>query len=86
MASSGFEKFKILPAGARALLRSDQVRADLQRRAESVQRAAQGQTAAEITADSYTGKGRAGATVIGVPMAQEQDRRILGGAIDAAGH
>lgn len=86
MAASGFEKFKILPKGARSLLRSDQVRADLQRRAESVQRAAQGQTEAELTADSYTGKGRAGATVIGVPLAQEQDQRILGGAIDAAGH
>lgn len=86
MAISGFEKFKISSPGARALLRSGGVRADLQRRAEAVRTAAQPQTDADLTADSYIGKGRAGATVIGVPMPIEQDRRILGGAIDAAGN
>lgn len=84
MASSGFEKFKISSAGARALLRSDGVRADMQRRADAVLRVAQSQTDAELTADSVIGPGRAGASVFGVPMREEQAHRILGGAIDAA--
>lgn len=85
MASSGFERFKINSAGAKELLRSDGVRADMQRRADAVLSAAQPQTDAELTAGSVIGPGRAGASVFGVPMREEQDRRILGGAIDAAG-
>lgn len=86
MTVSGFEKFKISSPGARALMRSDGVRADLQRRAENVSRAAEASSGIMLTADTYIGKNRAGATVIGVPMPIEQDRRILGGAIDAAGN
>lgn len=84
MASSGFEKFKLTSAGAKSLLRSDGVRADMQRRASAVLAAAQPQTDAELTAQAVTGPGRAGASVFGVPMREEQDSRILGGAIDAA--
>lgn len=84
MAASGFEKFKLNSAGAKALLRSDGVRQDMTRRANAVLAAAQPQTDAELTADSVIGSGRAGASVFGVPMREEQDRRVLGGAIDAA--
>lgn len=92
------ERFKLNSRGARALLRSDGVRADLQRRAEAVKAVAEPQWEAatadihteepvRVIADSYTGSGRAGATVIAIHPASlriEQDRRILGGAIDAA--
>lgn len=84
MATSGFEKFKISSVGARALLRSPGVQGDMQRRADAVLRAAQPHTDAELTAAAVVGRGRAGATVFGVPMREETTRRILGGAIDAA--
>lgn len=80
----GFERFTIDSKGAKALLRSDGVREDLQRRAEQVKAAAQGQTRRELIADSYIGTGRAGATVIGVSETEEAAERILGTAIDAA--
>lgn len=86
MANNGLERFKILSPGARALLRSDGVRADMQRRADNVLRVAQGQTEAELTAQAVIGPGRAGASVYGVPLREESARRILGSAIDAAGH
>jgi hypothetical protein len=84
MARGAVEKFKLTPAGARALLRSPGVRDDLEARAERIKAAAQPYTDNDLIADSYIGKGRAGATVIGVPMRQERDERILGSAIDAA--
>lgn len=84
MAKTGFDRFKIRSAGAKELLRSDRVRGDLERRAGKVRAAAAGSTDAHLIADSYTGRGRAGATVIGVPMRQEVKERILGRAIDAA--
>jgi hypothetical protein len=85
--AQALERFTIDSAGARALLRSDGVRADLDARAQRVKAAAEGQVDSdvEIIADSYIGSGRAGATVIGVPMRIERRRRVLGGAVDAAG-
>lgn len=84
-------RFRLLSDGARAVLRSDSVRADLERRAIRVAQAARGRApgvfsraSGGIVADSYTGSGRAGATVIGVPIDYEQENRTLGGAIDAA--
>lgn len=86
VAGAEFEKFKISSAGARALLRSPGVRADMQRRADAVLRAAQPHTDAELRAEAVVGKGRAGATVFGVPLREEAARRVLGSAIDAAGN
>lgn len=92
------ERFRLNSRGAKALLRSDGVRAELQRRADAVRSVAEPQWQAatadshvpepvRVIADSYTGSGRAGATVIAIhpaSLAIEQDQRILGGAIDAA--
>lgn len=84
MPSPGLQRFVIDSKGAKAVLRSEGVRADLQRRAEAVKTAAQGKTDRELIADSYVGRGRAGATVIGVSESEETRERILGSAIDAA--
>lgn len=83
--AGAFEKFVIESAAARALLRSDTVRKDLERRARNVAEAAQGQHPPnfEVRADSYVGAGRAGATVVGL-LRVERRSRALGGAIDAA--
>jgi len=80
------ERFTINSAGFREILRSDEVRADLLRRAEQVKTAAQPHMPDEfeLIADSFTGQNRASAGVIGVPMRLESRRRILGAAIDAA--
>lgn len=84
------ERFRLNSAGVRQILRSDEVRSDLQRRADQVKAGADAQLAGlegphpEVAADSYVGSGRAGATVIGVPLPLEESRRILGNAIDAA--
>jgi hypothetical protein len=92
------ERFRINSRGARALLRSPGVRAELQRRADSVKAVAEPQFQAatadshvpdpvRVIADTYTGSSRAGATVIAIHPSSlriERDRRILGGAIDAA--
>jgi hypothetical protein len=85
MAKSGFEKFTMKTGGARALLRSDEVRRDLDRRARNVAEVAQAQHPPdfEVRADSYVGAGRAGATVVGL-LRLERTNRVLGGAIDAA--
>lgn len=85
MARSGFEKFKLHPNAARKILRSDDVRQDLERRARNVAQVAQGQHPPDfdVRADSYVGAGRAGATVVGL-LSLERTRRVLGGAIDAA--
>jgi hypothetical protein len=89
--AGAIEKFVIDSGGARALLRSPGVRAMLLARALRVAAAADAQLATldapypAVEADSYTGAGRAGATVLGVPLPLERSRRILGGAIDAAG-
>lgn len=91
MAASGLEKFVIKSAGAKALLRSAGVRADLGMRAGRVRAAADPELAAldesypALKVESDTGPGRAGATVTGVPLPLERSRRILGGALDAAG-
>ena len=85
------EKFRIIPRGAQDLLRSEGVRADLHARAERVAAAADAQLATldaaypATVADSSVGRGRAGATVLGVPVPLEESRRILGSAVDAAG-
>lgn len=91
MASAGLEKFKLNSAGVRDLLRSEGVRADLHVRAERVKAAATPQLVAldapypSLKVDSSIGVGRADATVTGVPLPLERSRRILGGAMDAAG-
>lgn len=77
-------RFRHSSAGYRSILRSEGVREDLQRRADQVKRAAQDQTRRELIADSYVGRGRSGATVIGVSETEETRERVLGGAIDAA--
>jgi len=83
--------FRLNSRGMKALLRSDDVREDLERRADRVAQQVRGQVEGVlehgeggIVADSYTGRGRVGATVIGVPMEVEARDRVLGGAIDAA--
>ncbi|MGW7296084.1 hypothetical protein ACWGIB_27325 [Streptomyces xiamenensis] len=85
------ERFRVNRAGLRELLTSDGVRADLEARARRVAAAARargegvlGHGEDGIVADSYTGKSRAGATVVGVPMDVETRDRVLGGSIDAA--
>lgn len=77
--------------GMKEVLISEEVKDDLVRRARNVaaevRRTAPGvfsRAPGGIIADGYTGRGRAGATVIGVPLAYEQKHRALGGAIDAA--
>lgn len=80
-----FERFEHNGKGYVAVLRSDEVRADLQRRADAVKERAEASFAGlRLIADTNTGKRRAGATVLGVPMRIEKARRILGRAIDAA--
>lgn len=91
MASTGLEKFRLSSAGAKALLRSPAVKADLHARAERVKAAAEPELAAldepypSVKVTSDIGPGRAGATVTGVPLPLERSRRILGAALDAAG-
>lgn len=77
--------------GLTKVLTSEGVRADLERRAERVADQVRGRHPAVfsrapegIIVDSYVGRGRAGATVIGVPLAYEEKHRPLGAAIDAA--
>ncbi|SFD14401.1 hypothetical protein [Streptomyces aidingensis] len=84
-------RFRLNGRGVRELLRSEGVRQDLERRAEAVAQQVRGRAPGVlsahpggIAADSYTGRGRAGATVIGVPLDYEEEHRPLGGAIDAA--
>ncbi|MFE5021400.1 hypothetical protein [Streptomyces sp. NPDC056690] len=85
------ERFRVNRAGLRELLKSDGVRADLEARARRVATAARARGdgvldrgEGGIVADSYTGRSRAGATVIGVPMDIEARDRVLGASIDAA--
>lgn len=84
-------KFRMRSAGARALLRSAGVRADLHGRALRVKAVADADLATldapypQVEVFNDVGPGRAGATITGVPLPLEQSRRILGGAIDAAG-
>lgn len=89
--SSGFDRFKHSWPGYRQVLRSAEVRADMQRRATAVANQARGRLPAgnkgshiTILADTAVGRNRAGATVIGVPMHLERKHRILGSSIDAA--
>lgn len=87
MARPGLESFRHKSKGYRAVLRSDGVAGDMQARADRVKRAAEPniQTeGVELNADVTIGKARASATVFGVPMSEEMDRRVLGRAIDAA--
>ncbi|WP_049566877.1 hypothetical protein [Streptomyces sp. SBT349] len=92
------ERFRLNSRGAKALLRSDGVREDMQRRADAIKAVAEPQWQAatagiggldpvRVIADTSVGSGRAFGTVIAIHPASlriEQDRRILGGAIDAA--
>lgn len=90
--------FRMNSRGARALLRSDGVRDHMQRRADAVwavaapafERATSSvwsRYPVRVVADTAVGSGRAFATVIAVHPASlriERERRILGGALDAA--
>jgi hypothetical protein len=87
----GLERFKLDHSGMRGLLRSTGVRADLHARALRVKAVADAELLRldapypSTVADSSVGANRASATVLGVPLPLERSRRILGGAIDAAG-
>lgn len=81
------ERFQLNSPGMREILRSDGVQQLLQAKAGKVKAQVDAELAGEglnIIADTQVGRNRAGATVIGVPMRIEADRRILGRAIDAA--
>ncbi|MFB6948896.1 hypothetical protein ACFV85_14970 [Streptomyces niveus] len=92
------ERFQINSRGAAALLKSDGVRADLERRAQAVadwagpyfeQALADSGTPepVRIIADSYTGRTRAGATAIAVhpgSLRIEQEHGYFRGAMSAA--
>lgn len=91
LGSLGIAKFKMSPQGFRDVLRSESVRADMGRRAQNVARAARGRmptgnkgTGVRLIADTHSGRNRAGATVIGIPMWMEKRYRVLGASIDAA--
>lgn len=92
------ESFRIKSRGAEALLKSDGVRADLERRAQAVagwagpyfeQALADSGTPepVKIIADSYVGRTRAGATAIAVhpgSLRVERDHGYFRGAMSAA--
>jgi len=83
------DRFNYSKAGYLKILKSPEVRAALQRRADKVKAAAEAALPAEagdaeIFADTTIGRTRAGATVLGVPLRIEQDRRPLGQAMSAA--
>jgi hypothetical protein len=89
--ATGLERFRLDSRGMKTILKSSGVREDLLARANRVAAQARGRTEGVldhgpggIVADSYTGRSRAGATVIGVPMEVESTERVLGSAIDAA--
>ncbi|MEM9134281.1 MAG: hypothetical protein AAGE88_18175 [Actinomycetota bacterium] len=86
MAQPGLIRFTYSPKGYRDILRSEAVRRIVLAKAERVADAARPEVPGGwwIRADSYTGRNRAGATVMGVPMRLERKRRILGRAMDAA--
>jgi hypothetical protein len=83
-------KFTHNRAGYREVMKSASMRADLQARADRVRATAEALLPDEpgrdpyLLADTNVGRNRAGATIIGVPMRLEVERRILGQAIDAA--
>jgi hypothetical protein len=89
--AGGLERFKLSSPGARRILRSGGVQSDLVRRAGRVWQAADDQLRSlegpypTLRTEATTGPGRAGVTITGVPLPLEESRRILGGAIDAAG-
>lgn len=95
MAKGGMHLERFVPssAGFREILRGDAVRSDLQRRADNVeavlsQSYSPHHNIRKTFADSYVGSSRAGATAGAegpAVMAIEAKRRIIGGAIDAAG-
>jgi hypothetical protein len=92
------ERFRINSRGAAALLKSEGVRADLERRARAVldqagpqfeQALADSGTAepVRLVADSYTGRSRAGATAIAVhphSLQVEQEHGYFRAAMSAA--
>jgi hypothetical protein len=88
---SELEKFEMDSDGYKNVLRSDGVRADLQARAERIAaRAASmyndADSILEVKADSYIGKGRAGATAIAIGVRAleiEAERRVLGSSMEA---
>lgn len=89
-------RFRHNPGGYFAVMKSDEVRANLQARADKVAAEAAPQyrqhdlygDPVEVIADTYEGQHRAGATIVAVhplSLRVEAKYRILGGAIDAAG-
>lgn len=81
------ERFDLNSPGMRTILRSSGVQKLLQAKADQVKAAAETQLAGEgfyVLATTSVGRSRAGATVFGVPLRIEADRRVLGGALDAA--
>lgn len=84
------EDFKHNPAGYIAVMRSPEMRLDLDRRADAVHRVVAdrldslGVDGVDLWSDTTDGRTRAGGTVAGVPIAVEQAHRVLGGALDAA--
>lgn len=94
------ERFRINSRGAAALLKSQDVRADLERRAQAVaeqagplfrQALADSGTPEPVrmVADSYVGRSRAGATAIAVhpgSLRVEQEHGYFRAAISAAGN
>jgi hypothetical protein len=74
-------------AGYRAILRSDEVRRDLGRRAETVRRTAERDAPPdqEVFSSDFTGSNRARASVIAPGgLDTEVEERYLGRAIDSA--
>ena len=81
------ERYEFNRAGYIKILRSPGVERMLQAKANRVKRAAEARLVGEdvfLIADTNRGRNRVGATVIGVPMRIEADRRVLGNAIQAA--
>ena len=87
--AGGLERFKLSSAGAKKLLNSSGVQADLRARAARVAAVVDAETSDlddwDVVHDVRSGGARARALISGVPMSVEADRRILGRAIDAAG-
>jgi hypothetical protein len=84
-AGPGLLSFKHSRKGYIAVMKSEPVRADLQRRAEAVAAVVRAKVpGSDITADARVGRTRAGGSVFGVPMRVEVESRVLGRAIGSA--
>lgn len=88
-----FEKFEMNSEGYKAVLRSSGVQEDLEARARRVAAMATdmynpSDRILGVRADSYRGKGRAGATVVALgelALQVESERRVLGNAMTMGG-